>query len=88
MALIVVRAAPGNLTPPGGGLSTHDAAASALVDDSPSSFGEGCDCLVASATMMRLPRFKSSNNPVWLAVSDGRGLHALDAIALAAVGDC
>ena len=36
---------------------------------------------------MRLRRFPSSSNPSRLALSNGRGLCTLDAVALAAVGD-
>ena len=43
--------------------------------------------MVALATSMRLRRFPSSSNPSRLALSNGRGLCALDTGALAAVGD-
>ena len=75
------RAAPGRLTlPDGRSLSTHDAAASAVVDDPSPSFGGA-----AIVWWLWLPQcvsgvFPSSSNPSWLALSDGRGLYALDAV--------
>ena len=84
------RAAPGRLTlPVGHGLSTHDADASAVVDAPSPSFGGA-----ASFSWLWLPRCASGvfSYPRvvlrGLALSGVHGLCVLDAVVVAAVGDC
>ena len=83
------RAAPGRLTlPDGRGLSTPDAAAPAVVDDSSPSFGGAAIVWWLWLPQCAFGAFPSSSNPSWLALSDGRGLGVLDAVVFAAAGDC